>query len=148
MSEAVRLKARCSSCGGAIAAVLQAGETPRCSACGHTLEPPSPELSAGGPLRDCCACGGQRFYRRRDLPRLLGLIITGSAAVLFLALLAAQVPFGLALLVLLATAGLDAWLYSRLKEVTVCYRCAAEVRGNRLDQAHQAFDIHIAEEYR
>ena len=144
----VRLKARCPRCAAAITAVLGQGEPPSCQNCGHRLAAPDPALALGGSVQMCCVCGGGRFYRRRDLPRGVGLAIVASSALVFLILLGVGVPFGLALLILLGTAALDAWLYRLLKEVTVCYRCAAEYRGNQLDPSHQAFDIHMAEEYR
>ena len=50
--------------------------------------------------------------------------------------------------VILAAAVLvDLIVYSRLKDVTVCYRCHAELRGFAPNPEHGPFDMHRAEEY-
>ena len=54
-------------------------------------------------------------------------------------------PAALAVLVLASIA--DLTLYHWLTEVTVCYRCHAELRGFVPNPEHGAFDIHRAEEY-
>ena len=46
-----------------------------------------------------------------------------------------------------AVALLDFLIYHRLGEVTVCYRCHAELRGFPENPDHGAFDMHRAEEY-
>lgn len=143
-----RLKARCPRCRAKLTAMLELGKAPSCPACGHGLPLPQEQLARGSPVQVCCVCDGAQFYRRRDLPRGLGLIVTASAALMFLILMAVGIPFWIALSVLLATAALDAWMFRRLKEVTVCYRCEAEYRGNRLDPGHRAYDIHLAEQVR
>ena len=38
-------------------------------------------------------------------------------------------------------------IYTVLPEITVCYRCQAHFRGFRRNPAHQAFDLHVAEQY-
>ena len=39
---------------------------------------------------------------------------------------------------------LDLWVYGRLTEVTICYRCHSEYRGNYKRTA-PAFDLHTAD---
>ena len=41
----------------------------------------------------------------------------------------------------------DAALYLLLPEITVCYRCHAHYRGFARNRQHQAFDLHLAEQY-
>ena len=41
----------------------------------------------------------------------------------------------------------DDTLYHRLNDVTVCYRCHAELRGFVPSESHGPFDMHTAEEY-
>ena len=38
-------------------------------------------------------------------------------------------------------------LYAVLPEITICYRCQAHFRGFARNPRHQAFDLHIAEQY-
>jgi hypothetical protein len=41
----------------------------------------------------------------------------------------------------------DAGLYALLPEITVCYRCHAHFRGFARNPGHEAFDLHLAEQY-
>ena len=62
----------------------------------------------------CPLCGCRHLYRQRDFNRALGclLVVAGAALVPW--------TFGLSLPVF----GLvDLWLYRRLKDAVVCYRC-------------------------
>jgi len=38
-------------------------------------------------------------------------------------------------------------LYAVLPEITVCYKCHAHLRGFRRNPRHEAFDLHLAEQY-
>ena len=87
----------------------------------------------------CPACDGRQLYVQRDFNQKTGLLIVIAGA-----LLAPFTPYyaslGVATLI-------DAGLYLVLPEITICYRCEAHFRGFRRNPEHQAFDLHIAEQY-
>jgi hypothetical protein len=128
---------RCPACGGEVAAAL-AGRA-QC-VCGQAT---SLELTPS--LRDrrivdvCPACHGRQLYVQRDFNQRAGLAIVAIGALF--------APFTPYYSSLFAAALLDAALYAMLPEITVCYRCHAHFRGFRRNPAHQAFDLHTAEQY-
>jgi hypothetical protein len=87
----------------------------------------------------CPACAGEQLYVQRDFNQKagLGIVILGGA-------LAPFTPYYSSLF---AAAALDAVLYALLPEITVCYRCQAHFRGFRRNPRHNAFDLHLAEQY-
>jgi hypothetical protein len=111
-----------------------------CGGCGKSTVL---ELSAS--LREqqlvdvCPACAGRQLYVQRDFNQRAGLAI-----VILGALLAPFTPFYASLFV---AALIDAALYALLPEIAVCYRCHAHFRGFRRNPQHQAFDLHLAEQY-
>lgn len=96
-------------------------------------------VRGGGPVEACPACGGKNLYVQRDFNQKAGLavVIVGAA-------LAPFTPFYSSLIV---AALVDAGLYALLPEITVCYRCHAHFRGFARNPAHEAFDLHLAEQY-
>ena len=128
----------CPSCGREACAGLD--ERSRCAACGkESALALSPSLRDERRVDVCPACGGKQFYVQRDFNQRAGLAI-----VVLGALLAPFTPYYSSLLV---AGAIDAVLYAVLPEITVCYRCQAHFRGFRRNPAHQAFDLHIAEQY-
>lgn len=119
----------------------------RCEHCGHRNEPhPSPALLAGGPIDHCPQCANGNFYLRKDFPQQLGCAAV-SATVVLSSIAYALWDFPAALVVLVVASIADTLLYHRLAEVTVCYRCHAELRGFAPNPEFGAFDMHTAEEY-
>jgi hypothetical protein len=112
----------------------------RCSSCGTET---TLELSAAvreGRLVDRCpACAGEQLYVQRDFNQKvgLGIVVVGAA-------LAPFTPYYASLGV---AAAVDAILYVLLPEIVVCYRCHAHFRGFPRNPKHEAFDLHIAEQY-
>jgi DNA-directed RNA polymerase subunit RPC12/RpoP len=112
----------------------------RCRACGRESD-----LAIPAPLREtrlierCPACDGTLLYVQRDFNQKVGLgvVVVG-------ALLAPFTPFYSSLIV---AALVDAGLYALLPEITVCYRCHAHFRGFARNPKHEAYDLHIAEQY-
>ena len=130
-----------SACSGCRAEVVAApGEPATCAACGviTTLDVPE-ALRGGAPVEACPACGSRQLYVQRDFNQKAGL-----AVVLVGAALAPFTPFYSSLIV---AAIIDAALYTVLPEITVCYRCHAHFRGFARNPAHEAFDLHLAEQY-
>ena len=93
---------------------------------------------------DCCAiCTGGDFYVRKDFDPKLGVTVVVIGA----AISAGFYWFGrdlIAYSILAAAALADLIVYGRLKDVTVCYRCHAEFRGDYRRTA-PAFDLHTAD---
>jgi DNA-directed RNA polymerase subunit RPC12/RpoP len=99
----------------------------------------SPALREGQPIEACPACEGRQLYVQRDFNQRAGLAVVVVGAVL-----APFTPFYSSLMV---AALIDAGLYALLPEITVCYRCHAHFRGFARNRAHEAFDLHTAEQY-
>ena len=138
MSRAPEIAFSCPRCGRETTAGLDGHG--RCPGCGEETR-----LELSSALREeervdrCPACGGTQLYVQRDFNQRAGLAIVVVGAVL--------APFTPFYSSLFAAALLDAALYALLPEITVCYRCQAHFRGFRRNPQHQAFDLHLAEQY-
>ena len=116
----------------------------RCGGCERAITLNVTDAVRGGAGLDRCpVCEGPDFYRRKDFDPKLGLavIITGAL------ISAGFYWFGLDLIaygVLGAAALLDLIVYGRLKDISVCYRCHAEFRGDSAPTAG-IFDLHTAD---
>jgi hypothetical protein len=128
----------CPACGGEAASGPDGHG--RCRACGRPAE-----LTIPATLRDtrvierCPACDSALLYVQRDFNQKVGLGVVVVGAVL-----APFTPFYSSLVV---AALVDAGLYALLPEITVCYRCHAHFRGFARNPKHDAYDLHIAEQY-
>ena len=119
----------------------------RCEHCGHANAiNPSPAVLAGGPVDRCPQCDNEKLYLRKDFPQQLGCAAV-TATIALSSIAYALWDFPAALAVLIAASIADFWLYHRLSNVTVCYRCHAELRGFAENPEHGPFDLHVAEEY-
>ncbi len=128
----------CPKCGKETTAGLDGRGT--CTGCGtETALDLSPGLREGRAVDRCPACAGEQLYVQRDFNQKAGL-----AVVVVGALLAPFTPYYASLWV---AATVDAVLYLLLPEITVCYRCQAHFRGFPRNPKHEAFDLHIAEQY-
>ena len=137
MSRGPEIAFACAACGREATSALDGRG--RCSHCGATRDL-SINLSAQeGVVDRCPACDGEQLYVQRDFNQKvgLGIVVVGAA-------LAPFTPYYGSLLV---AALMDAALYTLLPEITVCYRCHAHFRGFRRNPKHQAFDLHLAEQY-
>jgi hypothetical protein len=138
VSRAPEIAFACPTCEAeAMAGLDGRGRCPKCGA------EPSLELSAS--IREqrvvdrCPACQGEQLYVQRDFNQRAGLaiVIVGAA-------LAPFTPYYASLFV---AAAVDAGLYALLPEIAVCYRCQAYFRGFARNPKHEAFDLHVAEQY-
>jgi hypothetical protein len=128
----------CAACGAEASCGLDGRG--RCAACGaETALELSESLRQARVVDRCPACRGEQLYVQRDFNQKAGLAIVVLGAAL--------APFTPYYASLFAAAGLDALLYLLLPEITVCYRCQAHFRGFRRNPRHQAFDLHLAEQY-
>jgi hypothetical protein len=91
----------------------------------------------------CPVCRGADFYIRKDFDPKLGLTVVVIGA----AISAIFYWFGedlMAYSILAGAALIDLIVYTRLGDVTVCYRCHSEFRGKyRRTASH--FDLHTAD---
>ncbi len=112
----------------------------RCARCGAEMALElSAALTAREPVDRCPRCQGEAMYVQRDFNQRAGLaiVIVGAA-------LAPFTPYYASLFV---AAAVDAVLYLLLPEITICYRCGTHFRGFPRNPKHQAFDLHLAEQY-
>jgi ribosomal protein L40E len=124
-----------------------ADQAGRCRKCGTVDAPRATDsLLAGGPIDRCPQCENLELYTRKDFPQQLGCAAV-SATILASSIAYAIWDAPAAIAVLALSSVVDFALYHRLAEVTVCYRCHAEMRRFAPNPAHRAFDMHRAEEY-
>lgn len=119
----------------------------KCAHCGHHNDVNvTRALADGGPIDRCPQCANLDFFVRKDFPQQLGCAaVTATVVLSSIAYALWHFPAALAVLVVASIA--DLTLYHRLSDVTVCYRCHAELRGFTPNEAHGPFDMHTAEEY-
>ena len=88
-------------------------------------------------------CEGSDFWGRKDFNPKIGLAVIGVAILIsagFYYVGLDLVAYG----ILAAATLIDLAIYSRLGDLTVCYRCHAEFRGN-YERTAGAFDLHTAD---
>jgi hypothetical protein len=128
----------CPACGGeAVSGLDGPGECRGCHQPAALAIPPA--LRDTRIVESCPACHSTLLYVQRDFNQKVGLGVVAAGAVL-----APFTPFYSSLIV---AALIDAGLYVLLPEIAVCYRCQAHFRGFARNPAHQAFDLHTAEQY-
>jgi hypothetical protein len=112
----------------------------RCATCGTEKRLDVPDaLRDTRVIERCPVCEGAQLYVQRDFNQKAGLAVVVAGA-----LLAPFTPFYSSLIV---AALVDAGLYALLPQITVCYRCQAHFRRFARNPRHQAFDLHLAEQY-
>ena len=141
----MRVVAHCPKCdAGLPVGAAETIESIKCGKCGHVLTLAFSEaLRTDSRVDICPVCRGGDFYIRKDFNPQLGLavVITGGL------ISAAFYWFNrdlIAYSILAAAALIDLFVYGRLKDVTVCYRCHSEFRGD-YPRTAPAFDLHTAD---
>ena len=131
----MRVRTQCRECGLPFPAVLSPDTAElACPGCG-TVRALSREGWTGGGeahVEACPLCGCRHLYRQRDVNRALGCAVVAVGAAL--------VPwtFGLSLI---ACGLIDLWMYRRLKEAVVCYKCDTVYRDARPGPRQGEFDL-------
>ena len=141
----MQVVAHCPKCdAGLPVSAVEAPSSIKCGGCGHTVP-----LSFSDALRndarvdECPVCSGTDFYIRKDFDPKLGLTVVIIGALIS----AVFYWFGedlIAYSILAGAALIDLVVYSRLGDVSVCYRCHSEFRGKYLRTAAH-FDLHTAD---
>lgn len=105
--------------------------------------------TAGGVLSACPWCATEDLYLQKDFPHGLGLGIVISGFVVSTIFWWFYMPVW-AFAVLLGTAAVDVALYYLVPDVTICYRCLSQCRGegSNPDGKFAPFDLAIGERYR
>jgi len=141
----VQLVAKCPACDAGLP--VNAADAPsaiRCGRCGRDIALTFTEAVSDDRAVDRCpVCQGGDFYMRKDFAPKVGLaiIIIGASISSFF------YWFGRDLMAYSILGGatlVDLAVYGRLKDLTVCYRCHTEFRGE-YPRTAAAFDLHTAD---
>ena len=142
----MRITLRCPSCDSALP--VDAATAPVEVACGGCSEAlpltVTDEVRADRAVDACPLCQGRDFYRRKDFDPKLGLVVVIIGALIsagFYWVGLDLVAYG----VLGAAVLIDLFVYGRLKDLMVCYRCHTEFRGDYTPVA-PGFDLATADE--
>ena len=138
----------------------QCGDSVRLSDVEYCTESTCPACHAKRPLRgtsatdteglkQCMACGTEDLYLQKDFPQGLGFAIVIIGFAISTVFWYFRMPLW-AYAVLLSSALLDLVLYYQLPDVTICYRCLGQHRGQAARPAgrFRGFDLAIGERYR
>jgi len=111
----------CEECGSGIEVVptLDASKI-KCSICSHEASIKFSEPHLKGELRDCPCCSRKDFYRQKDFNRKVGVGLFIIAAILSIW------TYGVSLIVLWLV---DLFLFSKIGNVVICYKCNTNFRG-------------------
>jgi hypothetical protein len=141
----VEILAKCPKCDASLP--VHAADAPAAIKCGRCRRDIA--LHVSDAVRDdravdrCPVCEGAEFYIRKDFDPKVGLAVVVIGA----SISAAFYWFGRDLIaygILASAALIDLFVYGRLKDLTVCYRCHTEFRGAYRRTA-PAFDLHTAD---
>lgn len=145
MRGAMRVTARCPGCRAALP--FEGADPPariRCGRCGREMPlTVSDVVRSDAGVDRCPICEGRDFYVRRDFDPKTGLtfvVIGALTSAVFYWFNQDLIAYG----ILAAAVVIDLFIYRRLKDVTVCYRCHAEFRGS-YSRAAGVFDLHTAD---
>jgi hypothetical protein len=126
-------------------------EQARAATCGHcgAVHPIHEEAIAEGRLEGCPWCRTAELYVQKDFPQAIGLavvIVQFAVATVFWYYERPLWTYA----ILLGSALLDWALYPHVPDVTICYRCSSQVRGegSNPDGRLRPFDLGIGERYR
>lgn len=131
----MRIRTQCRACGLPYSTVLDpARDTLVCPGCDDHRELDWQAFNASRPrsVPSCVVCGCRHLYRQRDFNRALGCLVVVVAIAL------APWTWGISLLV---AAIVDWWLWFRLSERPVCYRCDTVYRDATPTDRQKEFDL-------
>jgi hypothetical protein len=117
-----------------------------CDGCHWSRPLRTDDLHSAAPQR-CLVCGCDDLWRQKDFPQRVGLAMVALGAILSTIAWAYHLP-ATALGILLGFALVDLLLFTFMKDVLVCYRCAARYREVNFRNDHPRFNLETAERYR
>jgi hypothetical protein len=102
-----------------------------------------------GELAFCPMCSTYDLYIQKDFPKGLGLFIVLVGFAISTVFWYYEMPL-LTYLVLIISIALDFFLYYRVPDVTICYRCQSQFRGKGSSPPgrFKPFDLGVGERYR
>jgi hypothetical protein len=141
----MQMLAKCPTCdAGLPVSATGAPDRIKCGRCGREIAlDVSDALRADREVDRCLVCSGVDFYIRKDFdPKVgLGFVIAGaSVSAIFYWSGRDLIAYSILAVAVLV----DLVVYRRLKDVTVCYRCHSEFRGDYRRTA-QSIDLHTAD---
>ncbi len=111
----------CPECGSGVHVAPSCEATfVHCEICSHNLAVSFNEDHEKGLIQDCPCCGRKDFYKQKDFNRKIGVIFFIIAAILSLW------TYGISFIVLYL---FDFFLFKKLKDIVICYKCQAIFRG-------------------
>jgi hypothetical protein len=146
----MELTYECPDCGAVgTASPIESSPVVVCRSCARERPIHPGSFDGGGALRSCAWCATDDLYLQKDFPQGLGLGIVVVGFVISTVFWYYENPIP-AYAVLLASALLDMVLYYRVPDVTICYRCLGQYRGegSNTDGRFKPFDLAIGERYR
>ena len=116
----------------------------RCGRCGKEVRLDiSDDVRRDNSVDRCPVCSGSDFYIRKDFDPKIGLTVVIIGALISAVFYWFEQDL-IAYSILAIAVLIDLVVYGRLKDLTVCYRCHTEFRGN-YKRAAPAFDLHTAD---
>src|SRR5262249_39705525 len=117
----------------------------RCAA-EHPLHP---EAVVDARLEACPWCLTPELYTQKDFPQAVGLIIVIAQFAVSTVFWYYEKPL-ITYAILMASALIDWALYPRVPDVTICYRCSCQMRGEGSNPGRRfhPFDLGIGDRYR
>ena len=101
----------------------------KCGGCGRDIPlTVSESVRTGRTLDRCPVCSGADFYGRKDFDPKMGLTVVIIGIVISAAFYWFKRDL-IAYSILAAATLVDLFIYGRLKDLSVCYRCHTEFRG-------------------
>lgn len=120
----------------------------KCPRCGYD-RPIAAGSIVAGELAACAYCASTDLYVQKDFPHGLGLAIVVVGLAVSTVFYYFDMPFW-TMFILILSAVLDFVLYKYVPEVTICYRCLTQSRGEGSNPGgrYAPFDLAIGERYR
>ena len=111
----------CPECGSAISVYpnVEASHA-KCDVCSHEVPVTFSEEHVGGNLKQCPCCDRKDFYKQKDFNRKIGVILFVIAAI------ASIWTYGLSLIALWLV---DFFLFRKLSQIVICYKCSTIFRN-------------------
>ena len=141
----MNIVAKCPQCDAGLP--VNAADAPpviKCGGCGRDIPLTVSEfVRTGEKLDRCPVCSGSDFYGRKDFDPKVGLTVVVIGIVISASFYWFKRDL-IAYSILAAATLVDLFIYGRLKDMTVCYRCHAEFRG-AYPMTAKPFDLHTAD---